>query len=74
MNWVGQWFNSRRNTETIFADTRFGLRLLRRSYGFAAIAVLTRALGIGASTAVLSIIDAFLLRPLPSKKIARLYT
>ena len=58
--------------ETLWQDTRFGLRILCRNPGYTAVAVLTLALGIGANTAVFTVAQAALLRSWPAKEPDRL--
>ena len=66
MTWASRWLAD------LFPDVRYAVRGLSRSRRFAAVAVLTLGLGIGATTAIVSVVDAILLRPLPFRESERL--
>jgi len=73
---VKEHFRDRRGLpalEAVIQDVRFGFRMLRKSPGFTAVAVLTLALGIGATTAIFTLVHAVLLNSLPVAKPGELY-
>src|SRR5499426_2274673 len=62
------WLQPRRWEDEMVQDLRFGLRMLLKYKGFTAVAVFSLALGIGANTAIFSLLDALLLKQLPVKE------
>ncbi|HKQ77833.1 MAG TPA: ABC transporter permease [Blastocatellia bacterium] len=62
------WLQPRRWEDEMFQDLRFGVRMLLKSKGFTAVAALSLAIGIGANTAIFSLLDALLLKTLPVRQ------
>src|SRR5256885_14805582 len=63
--WDALWLQPQRWEDEMFQDLRYGVRTLLHRPGFSAVVILVLALGIGATSAIFSVVNAVLLRPLP---------
>ena len=70
--WDALWLQPKRLEADVYQDLRYGIRMLFTHPGFTAVAVVTLALGIGANTAIFTLLDKVLIRPLPVEEPDRL--